>query len=857
MSHPRVYWAPRHWRAAAITALVIALLLGGALPAAAAPTATVCLIDSTGTGIEGATATYRAGGWQSVGTTGVDGCVSTEAASAVGNVVFRISLNGQYEQTTHDTTVDPTVVFRTVAVVNQLTDATGTGIEGGSVRYYASGWKTLGTTDASGSVSGQLLGQSTTFGVTHNGQYEQKTQDTRVDPTVTFATISVESRLVDSSGSGIEGGSVRYYASGWKTLGITDASGSVLGELLGQNTTFGVTYNGQYLQVTQDTRVDPTIVFGTAAVESRFVTSSGVGIEGALVQYYASGWKTLGTTDASGSVRGELIPANTTFRITHNGQTLQTTQDTRVDPVVPYQTGAVLQGVGPAVLRYYASGWKTFDEGVELLPVNTTFDLETGPNVARLPVAGASTYVPAAPTPPVVDLGPDRSIAENDSLDLSVLFTDQEADQTHTATIAWGDGSELSVPTVVQVDGLAGLFTAAHTYPDDGVFTVEACVTDDGGPDAIGCATLTLVVGNVAPVPTITGLPDVVLEGDQVSLGSEVVDAGPTDEANRTWTVTVDSTVVATGTEPAFSFPVTDEGTHVVALTVDDGDGGVGTVQAEVAVENVAPTVAIVGLPESVTEDSEVSLGSTVYDPGVDDVITLSWTATLGGVEVAFGPGPDFAFIPADPGTYLVTVTADDGDGGVGSAAAELTVTYVAPVVIIVPIPVVEPDEEVVEPPAPESVTEIVAPTVEDEEPVIPAPKPASEPKPEAVTPAIEIPTEVLDWTLSVPGLSQTGDGQIEVAAGYGSEFVFTSHSRDPQDQAASSTPNDDVVATATPVEPEPVVQAIAPVAVEVPSVAPALVSAVTLLAAALAALGLALALLRFGFRPQATDPLA
>ena len=40
-------------------------------------------------------------------------------------------------------------------------------------------------------------------------------------------------------------------------------------------------------------------------------------------------------------------------------------------------------------------------------------------------------------------------------------------------------------------------FALAHTYADNGQFTVEVCVTDDD--NATGCETATVTVNNVAP----------------------------------------------------------------------------------------------------------------------------------------------------------------------------------------------------------------------------------------------------------------------------------------------------------------------------------------------------------------------
>ena len=393
--------------------------------------------------------------------------------------------------------------------------------------------------------------------------------------------------LLDSTGSGIPGATASYYAGGWQTIGTTAADGCISTDaaMAAGNRTFRLSFNGQTQQKTQNTTVDPLVIFQTLAVTAQLLDSTGTGIPGAPVTYYASGWKTLGTTDASGTTTGELLGANIGFRVTLNGQTQQKTQNTTVDPLIQYQTGAVLQGVGPRVLRYYASGWKNFVEGVELLPVSLTFDLDTGPNQVHLPIAGTSIYVPTAPTPPLVTAGPDQNIDESQSVTIDASFTDQEANQTHTATIDWGDGSTIEIPAMQQVDGLAGTITSAHTYVDDGLYTVEICVTDDGNPDAVGCGDLEVLVDNVAPGVTITGIPGSVVEGTAVTLGSTVTDPGVNDVVTLTWAVTNEGIEVASGAGADFSFTPANDGIYQVTVTADDGDTGIATNQTDITVE--------------------------------------------------------------------------------------------------------------------------------------------------------------------------------------------------------------------------------------------------------------------------------
>ena len=103
------------------------------------------------------------------------------------------------------------------------------------------------------------------------------------------------------------------------------------------------------------------------------------------------------------------------------------------------------------------------------------------------------------------------------------------------------------------------------------------------------------------------------------------------------------------------------------------------SVSETITVNNVAPTPTITGAPATADEGDTISLGSTIIDPGTLDTHTLDWSLTKGGNPYASGSGTTFDFAPDDNGTYIVTLTATDDDGGVGTATETITVANVAP----------------------------------------------------------------------------------------------------------------------------------------------------------------------------------
>lgn len=152
-----------------------------------------------------------------------------------------------------------------------------------------------------------------------------------------------------------------------------------------------------------------------------------------------------------------------------------------------------------------------------------------------------------------------------------------------------------------------------------------------------------------------------------------------------TLTASAGSVSACTGGRWSWSLPTPDElAQETVTITASDGSL-TKTATFTVAVDPVDPTAQILGDPPSITvpEMSNLPFTGTATSPDAADnasQFTYAWTvAADNGTAYAPGSGSSFSFVPKDDGTYLVTFSAKDDGGMIGSTSMVVVATNVAP----------------------------------------------------------------------------------------------------------------------------------------------------------------------------------
>ena len=195
-------------------------------------------------------------------------------------------------------------------------------------------------------------------------------------------------------------------------------------------------------------------------------------------------------------------------------------------------------------------------------------------------------------------------------------------------------------------------------------------VTDDDG----GSTSQTQIV-NVTNAAAIVdaGANQSSREGQSVTFNGQFTDPGILDTHTVVWNFG-DGTSATRVLAPTHVY--SDNGVYSVTLTVTDNNGATTTDSLTVTVNNVAPTITNLSGDLLVDEGTTATFIATATDPGSD---TLTYTWNFGDGTTATGANVNHRF--GDNGTYTVTLSVVDEDGGSTTKTLSVAVANVAPIV--------------------------------------------------------------------------------------------------------------------------------------------------------------------------------
>ena len=182
--------------------------------------------------------------------------------------------------------------------------------------------------------------------------------------------------------------------------------------------------------------------------------------------------------------------------------------------------------------------------------------------------------------------------------------------------------------------------------------------------------------GNKSPTAVIAPLPISIAAkepgGVVVQLNGSASTDPDNDDLTYVWKVDEQEVGLSAITKAKLGI-----GTHVIKLSINDGHGGVSTATANLEIlpppSNKPPTAIIAPLPASIeasdADGAQLQLnGAASTDPDNDSLI-YEWK--IDGQEVGVGAIFD---LKLGVGAHLITLSVNDGRGGIGTATGNITV---------------------------------------------------------------------------------------------------------------------------------------------------------------------------------------
>jgi hypothetical protein len=267
----------------------------------------------------------------------------------------------------------------------------------------------------------------------------------------------------------------------------------------------------------------------------------------------------------------------------------------------------------------------------------------------------------------------------NEGEDVSFEASVSDLEDAATAlTLSWA--SDLDGEFSTRGADSSGAISFTQGDFSTGAHQITVTVTDNDGFYALERVDLTI---NALPSqPTVALSPDPAITGDDLLATA----SGSTDPEGETvgfgYAWYQDGSLSMASTSDTLPASATTKGeTWTVQATPSDSYGTGEPGEASLTIGNSDPVLATPSISPSsgVGSDEELSVSASATDDDGDSV-SLSYVWDNGGVVIGSGSSLTLDASIASPGdTIQVTVTAEDGDGGVDTASASVTVDNSSP----------------------------------------------------------------------------------------------------------------------------------------------------------------------------------
>ena len=248
-------------------------------------------------------------------------------------------------------------------------------------------------------------------------------------------------------------------------------------------------------------------------------------------------------------------------------------------------------------------------------------------------------------------------INEGEPIAFNATVQDLE-DLANEVTIDWSvNGTNISTQGATS-SGEASFTDSTLTY---GTYNLIVTATDTAG--LTDADQINFTVNGLPSQPTVEIVPDPANASTNITANITLDSIDPEGgQVNYTYEWLQNNVVVPAYTTASVSSSATAKGeTWKVRVTPNDGlvDGATGT--AEIVIQNTAPTLSSVSISPNtaVYNDGLLTCSGTATDP--DEIPTLTYQWTMGGVVQGNGPTLDLSYTTAMPNDPIIcTATATD-----------------------------------------------------------------------------------------------------------------------------------------------------------------------------------------------------